>query len=95
VIASALRIFSHTPYRFLSPIPPMGAVLSHLPVHDHHRWPYDVVVADVYDRLRVPVTGYFRGEELELWFAEAGYADIKVSRRVANTESFRGLGTKR
>ena len=26
---------------------------------------------------------------------EAGYADIKVSRRVANTESFRGLGTKR
>lgn len=95
VIASALRIFSHTPYRFLSPIPPMGAVLSHLPVHDHHRWPYDVVVADVYDRLRVPVTGYFRGEELELWFAEAGYADIKVTRRVANTESFRGLGTKR
>lgn len=95
LIASGLRIFSHTPYRFLGPIPPFGSLLSHLPVHDHHRWPYDVVVADVYDRLRVPVTGYFPGEELERWFAEAGYADIKVSRRVANTESFRGLGTRR
>jgi SAM-dependent methyltransferase len=94
-IASGLRVFSHTPYRFLSPVPPFGWLLSHLPVHDHHRWPFDVVVADVYDRLRVPVTGYFRGEEIERWYAEAGYADIKVSRRVANTESFRGLGTRR
>jgi SAM-dependent methyltransferase/uncharacterized protein YbaR (Trm112 family) len=95
VIASGLRLFSHTPYRLLGPIPPFGSILSHLPVHDHHRWPYDVVVADVYDRLRVPVTAYFRGEELERWFAEAGYADIRVSRRVANTESFRGIGTRR
>ena len=94
-IASVLRVFSHTPYRFLGPIPPFGSILSHLPVHDHHRWPFDVVVADVYDRLRVPVTGTYRGEELERWYAENGYADIKVTRRVANTESFRGLGTKR
>ncbi len=95
LIASGLRIFSHTPYRVLGPIPPFGSILSHLPVHDHHRWPFDVVVADVYDRLRVPVTGYFRGEELERWFAESGYADIRVTRRVANTESFRGIGTRR
>lgn len=95
VIASGLRIFSHTPYRFMSPIPPFGWILSHLPVHDHHRWPFDVVVADIYDRLRVPVTGYFRGEEIERWFAESGYADIHVTRRVTNTESFRGLGTRR
>lgn len=95
VVASGLRAFSHTPYRFLSPVPPFGWVLSHLPVHDHHRWPFDVVVADIYDRLRVPVTGYYTGEELERWYAEAGYADIQVTRRVANTESFRGLGTRR
>lgn len=95
LIARGLRVFSHTPYRVLSPIPPFGFLLSHLPVHDHHRWPFDVVVADIYDRLRVPVTGYYTGEELEGWYAEAGYADIRVSRRVANTESFRGLGTRR
>ena len=94
-VAGGLRVFSHTPYRVLSPLPPFGWLLSHLPVHDHHRWPFDVVVADVYDRLRVPVTGYFTGEEVERWFAEAGYADIKVSRRLTNTESFRGLGTRR
>lgn len=90
-VAAGLRAFSHTPYRFLSPVPPFGWVLSHLPVHDHHRWPFDVVVADIYDRLRVPVTGYYTGEELERWYAEAGYADIRVSRRVANTESFLSL----
>ncbi len=94
-VASGLRAFSHTPYRFLSPVPPFGFILSHLPVHDHHRWPFDVVVADIYDRLRVPVTAYFTGEEVERWYAEAGYADIHVTRRVANTESFRGLGTRR
>ena len=95
VIATGLRVFSHTPYRFLSPVPPFGWLLSALPVHDHHKWPFDVVVADIYDRLRVPVTGTFTGEQVERWYAEAGYADIRVSRRLANTESFRGLGSRR
>ena len=61
----------------------------------HSQWPFETVVADVYDRLRVPVTGYFTGEELENWYAEAGYADIRVTRRVKNTESFRGSGVRR
>lgn len=95
VIARGLRVFSHTPYRFFGQVPGFRATLSHLPVHDHHRWPFDVVVADVYDRLRIPITGYYQGEEVETWYAEAGYADIKVSRRVRNTESFRGTGVKR
>jgi SAM-dependent methyltransferase len=94
-IASGLRVFSHTPYRLLGPVPLLGAMLSHLPVHDHHKWPFDVVVADVYDRLRVPVTHYFEGEELESWYSDAGYADIAVSRRVGNTESFRASGVRR
>lgn len=94
-ISSGLRLFSHTPYRWLGPVPVLGGVLSHLPVHDHHRWPFDVVVADVYDRLRIPVTGYFPGEEIERWYAEGGFADIQVTRRVRNTESFRGTGVRR
>ncbi len=94
-ISSGLRVFSHTPYRWLGPVPVVGGILSHLPVHDHHQWPFDVVVADVYDRLRIPVTGYFPGEEIERWYAEGGFADIHVSRRVRNTESFRGLGVRR
>lgn len=94
-IASALRVFSHTPHRLLGANPLFASIVTHLPVHDHSRWPYDVVVADVYDRLRIPVTAYFRGEDLERWYAEAGYADIQVSRRVRNTESFRGTGVRR
>jgi SAM-dependent methyltransferase len=94
-IATGLRLFSHTPHRVLGKVPVVGSVVNHLPVHDHSRWPFEVVVADVYDRLRVPVTGYFQGEDLETWYAEAGYADIRVTRRVRNTESFRGLGVRR
>lgn len=95
VVAGGLRVFSHTPHRFLGKVPVVGGIVNHLPVHDHSRWPFDVVVADVYDRLRVPVTGYFTGEQMETWYADAGYADIQVTRRVANTESFRGLGVRR
>lgn len=95
VIASGLRLFSHTPYRFLGHVPVLGGILSHLPAHDHHKWPFEVVVADIYDRLRIPVLHYFPGEELEALFADEGFADIHVSRRVRNAESFRGIGTRR
>ena len=94
-IAAGVRVFSHTPHRFLGKVPVVGSVVNHLPLHDHSQWPFETVVADVYDRLRVPVTGYFTGEELENWYAEAGYADIRVTRRVKNTESFRGSGVRR
>lgn len=94
-LAATLRVFSHTPNRVLGKTPGLSAVVTHLPLHDHARWPFDVVVADVYDRLRVPVTHYLTGEDLEKWFMEAGYADVRVSRRVRNTESFRGTGVRR
>jgi SAM-dependent methyltransferase len=94
-LASILRVFSHTPHRFLGAVPVLSSLVTHLPVHDHSRWPFDVVVADVYDRLRIPVTAYFRGEDLERWYADAAYADIQVTRRVRNTESFRGTGIRR
>jgi len=94
-IARGLRLFSHTPYRMLGKVPVAGDVVSHLPVHDHHQWPFKVVVADVYDRLRIPVRHWFTGEELETWLMEAGYANIRVSRRVRNNETFRALGQRR
>jgi len=94
-LASSLRAFSHTPYRLLRHTPILNSVVTHLPAHDHHKWSFDVVVADVYDRLRIPVTAWITGEELERWYGDDGYADISVTRRVRNNESFRGTGTKR
>lgn len=94
-IATGLRLFSHTPYVLLHDVPLAGGLVRHLPVHDHHQWPYDVVVADVFDRLRIPVRRWFKGEELEVMLADAGYADVHVSRRVRNNETFRAIGTRR
>ena len=94
-IARGLRVFSHTPFRALRHTPVLRSVVNHLPGHDHHKWPFDVVVADIYDRLRVPVTTYITGELLERWYADEGYSDIQGVRRVRNTESFRGMGRRR
>ncbi|MAA79100.1 MAG: hypothetical protein CL916_07545 [Deltaproteobacteria bacterium] len=94
-IARFLRVFSHTPYRWFGQIPHIGSVLSHLPVHDHHQWPFDVVVADIYDRLRVEVRRWYTKEELEKWYGNKGYANISVRRRIRNNETFCAVGWKR
>ncbi len=94
-IARGLRVFSHTPYRMLRHIPVAREVVTHLPVHDHHQWPFEVVLADVYDRLRFPVYQWFKGEDLERMFTDDGYADVLVTRRVRNNETFRATGIRR
>jgi len=94
-IALGLRVFSHTPYLWFNKLPIIGPIVSHLPVHDHYRWPFPIVVADVYDRLRIPVKHWFTKEELEAWYTDHGFADVQVSRRVRNNETFRALGIRR
>ena len=94
-VARGLRLFSHTPYRLLRRVPVASDVVSHLPVHDHHQWTFDVVVADVYDRLRIPVHHWFTREELERMLTDDGYADVQVLRRVRNNETFCATGLRR
>src|SRR6185436_3788772 len=95
VVAYGLRATSHVPFRVLHRVPVAKEVVTHLPGHDHWRWPLPVVAADVYDRLRNPVRATFTGEELEGWFARHGYASIEVRRRVRNNESFRAVALRR
>jgi SAM-dependent methyltransferase len=95
LLASALRVGSHGPYRVFHRVPGLSSVVSHLPLHDHHRWPYDVVVADIYDRLRIPVTHTFTREQIEAHYVDEGYLDVVTSRRVRNNESFRATGIRR
>jgi SAM-dependent methyltransferase len=94
-VARGLRVFSHTPYKLLHHLPVAGGVVRHLPVHDHHQWSFDVVVADVYDRLRIPVHHWFTGEALERMLADDGYASVSVTRRVRNNETFRATAVRR
>lgn len=53
------------------------------------------MVADIYDRLRIPVVNTFTREELEARYMHLGFLDIQTSRRVRNNESFRATGLKR
>ena len=95
VIAKSLRLFSHTPYKIFGQIPLMRTIVSHLPVHDHHKWPFDVVVADIYDRLRIPVLHWFTKEDLEKWYGNMGYSNFSVRRIVGNNETFSAIGYRR
>lgn len=95
MLATLVRGVSHTPYRWLHRVPLAGSVVSHLPMHDHHRWPYDIVVADIFDRLRIPVTHTFTAEEIEARYVDEGYLDVHTSRRIRNNESFRATGIRR
>jgi SAM-dependent methyltransferase len=94
-IASVLRLFSHTPTLWLGKLPVASALVTHLPVHDHYRWPFEIVVADIYDRLRVPVHHWFNKARLEKFLTDEGYADVQVTRRVRNNETYVAGGTKR
>ena len=94
-IARGLRVFSHTPYRFFRHMPILKEIVSHLPVHEHHQWPFEVVVADIYDRLRIPVLHWFTGEDIERWYAKHGFSNFHVHRRVRNNESFQSIGVRR
>lgn len=94
-IARGLRIFSHTPYRFFRHMPVFNQIVSHLPVHDHHKWPFDIVVADIYDRLRIPVRHWFTGEDIERWYGKHGFSNFHVNRRVRNNETFQSIGVRR
>lgn len=95
LIARFLRVFSHTPYRWFGKVPLVGSILSHLPVHEHHKWPFEVVVADIYDRLRIPVQHWFTKEELEKWYGGSGYSNFSVRRRIRNNETFCSIGYRR
>ena len=95
ILARLVRVGSHTPYKAFHRLPLGHGIVSHLPLHDHHQWPFDVVVADIYDRLRFPITQWFKGEEIQAWFIERGYLDCHLRRIVRNNETFAAMGVKR
>jgi SAM-dependent methyltransferase len=47
----------------------------------------------VFDQLSAPTAAYIRREELEVWFAESGLSDVRISHRHGN--SWRGSGRAR
>ena len=91
-IAGGLRLFSHYPYRVLSRVPGLSGVAERLPLHDHQRYPFKVVVADAFDRLSVPLVRYYTDDDLRGWLVAAGLVDGQVVRRFRNNESWRVLG---
>lgn len=91
IIAVFLRIFSHYPYRVLSRIGPAKGLAERLPIKDHARYPFQVTVADAFDRLSVPLVQYYNEPEFRKWFEEEGLDGIRILRRFKNNESWRGV----
>ena len=48
LLASGVRVGSHTPYRLFRALPIAHSIVSHLPLHDHHQWPFEIVVAECF-----------------------------------------------
>jgi SAM-dependent methyltransferase/uncharacterized protein YbaR (Trm112 family) len=94
-IAATLRVGSHYPYRTLRRIPFLSRLAEKLPLHDHHRYPFKVVVADAFDRLSVPLVRYYTEENMRGWLDAAGLVDGQTLRRFRNNESWRVLGRVR
>jgi SAM-dependent methyltransferase/uncharacterized protein YbaR (Trm112 family) len=94
-IAAGLRVLSHYPYRALSSLSPLAGLARMLPLHDHHRYPFKVVVADAFDRLSVPLVRYYTDDDLRGWLQAAGLVDGQLLRRFRNNESWRVFGRVR
>jgi len=93
-IALFLRTFSHLPYKVMRKVPGLRKVAEKLPIKEHHKYPFRVVVADAFDRLSVPIVNYYTAEQFRKWFDDAGLVDVKIIERFRNNISWRGFGTK-
>jgi len=93
-IALSLRTFSHLPYKVMRKVPGLRKVAEKLPIKEHHKYPFRVVVADAFDRLSVPIVNYYTAEQFRKWFDDAGLVDVKIIERFRNNISWRGFGTK-
>ena len=93
-IAFFLRTFSHLPYKVMRKVPSLRGVAEKLPIKEHHKYPFRVVVADAFDRLSVPLVNYYTAEQFKKWFNDAGLVDVEIIERFKNNISWRGFGTK-
>jgi len=93
-IALFLRTFSHLPYKVMRKVPGLRRFAEKLPIKEHHKYPFRVVVADAFDRLSVPIVNYYTAEQFRKWFDDAGMVDVKIIERFKNNISWRGFGTK-
>jgi SAM-dependent methyltransferase/uncharacterized protein YbaR (Trm112 family) len=93
LIGVALRVGSHYPCRIMEHLN-LERLGSLLPLSNHRRYPFRVVVADAFDRLSVPLVSYHSGEELAEWFRSSGCVEVKISQRFRNNESWRGTGKR-
>jgi len=70
------------PYKCASRLPGLGRIVDRLTlsrVKIYSAYPFQVAAADWFDRLSAPIRYYYRREDVERWFREAGLTRIQVS----------------
>lgn len=66
------------PYRLLSRFRRMRWLAQHLPFTLYSRYPFQVLHADWFDGLSVPLVNYYRREEIVEWFREAKLERVRT-----------------
>ena len=70
----------------------IGSVLSHLPVHDHHQWPFRGRCRYMIGFAFLFSTGLQEGSKN--WYGAKFHSNFTVRRRVRNNETFCSIGYK-
>jgi SAM-dependent methyltransferase/uncharacterized protein YbaR (Trm112 family) len=80
------------PLEAISRIPGLGGTAARFPFIYLGREPVVAISRSFFDRLAPPVTTFHTRPEIEEWYREAGFAEVRVSRRSVN--SWRGYGVR-
>ena len=80
------------PLSALASVPGIGATAKRFPFSYFRRDPVLDISRSFFDRLAPPVATHHTRREIEGWFGEAGFRDVRVTRREAN--AWRGTGTR-
>jgi SAM-dependent methyltransferase/uncharacterized protein YbaR (Trm112 family) len=95
VLAVGLCLGFHIPYRILSRWEATKWLADVIPTTELSKYPFRVVVTNIFDTLSVPIIHYSSEESFRRWFEHADLENVRIIERNTMFTSWRGIGTKR
>jgi len=77
-LAAAQWVLWIAPYLIFNRFKLTGKLARRLPFTLYAQFPFRVLHADWFDGLSVPLVNYYKREEIEQWFCEAGLEEVRI-----------------